>query len=450
MSLFKTLQGFGGQTPIWRAAMLLIVAIGAFGLLVDLKNTAKFGQYDLRNRVVGARVMTLGGNPYTYRWHPGEPTTLLDPFIGPSGTISGCTVTPPVLSIHALFAQLHYRYQKFIWLLVQLALFGGIIGLAMSRAENSETRAAVFLAGLMFFCSMFWRMHVERGQVYVLYAFFAALFISSFKWRTANRGILGGLVLGVLVGLQPQMIVLGVPLLIYRQWNYVLGGIGGLVVCLIIPFFISPTVWPDYVHSMMKYVHVPASPVRATVAPAPIAPAFELPGEVEGIQNLGAFAKFGDADTSLKSTLAYLHIPSSRGLFFSLLAAGTLAWFVNVFRWMKRSVPLDLCLARTLGLVLFISLALPIRRGEYSNVILVPLILMIFATVSNLRIIRAWEWMVILAAWILSAPFPPWVSVGFRGADIGVVALYVVCAWTFFAPWKPVKLTAVAADLAVG
>ncbi len=431
--IFKSLLELGNRKGIWCAALLALFAISAFGLLVDIRNTAKFGEFDLRNRVVGARVMLLGHNPYTERWHPGDPTTLLDPFIGSTGAISGVTVTPTVLFIHALFADLHYRYQKFIWLFIQLLLFAGIVAIAISRAENPETKAAVLLVGVMCSCSTFWRLHVERGQAYVLFSFFAVLYISSFAWRTVHRGAIGGFFLGLLVCLRPQMVVLGLPLLVYRKWSCIVGSVAGIAVGVLMPLAVSHTAWPDYVHAMTRYVQPPASPKVPRIAPPS---SFELPEEVEGIYGLATFAKFGDTDTSLKMTLVELGVPQSPRLFFALLLIGATVWLVTIYRMHKRGIPLDFCTAKSLALVLLIELVLPIKRGEYSNMILAITVLMIFSIRSRMSAIRMWEWGLILLAWLFSAPFPPWMSVGYRSVVAELIGPCAILFWAWFTPWR--------------
>jgi hypothetical protein len=51
-----------------------LLAIGLFGflalygLVVDLRNVSAGGSIDLRNRVVGARLLAAQKNPYFYQW----------------------------------------------------------------------------------------------------------------------------------------------------------------------------------------------------------------------------------------------------------------------------------------------------------------------------------------------------------------------------------------------
>jgi hypothetical protein len=437
-TLFRVLLGLGHPQTVWHACLVALAGIAALGVLMDLSNTAKFGQIDLRNRVVGARVMMLGENPYTFLWQPGDSDTLLDPYpVLQRRARSATTVSPTVLSVHALFAGLPYRYQKSIWLIVQLALFGGMVWLAMRRALNTETRAVVLLLGLMFSCSTFWRLHVERGQTYVLFAFLAVLYISSFQWRSAQRSVVGGFILGLLVCLRPHMVLLGVPLLLYRRWTGILGAIAGVGIGLLLPTLISRAVWPEYVESMVTYIpDVPGQndPRR------PLAAIADMPAEVEGSANLGAYSAFNVVDTTVRGAARlYLsrYVSASFPLLSGLLLVGTIAWFLNVFRLMRRGVPIDYSSAMTVGLVLFAETMLPMIRIEYSNMILLPIILMVVAIRSQLSTMRTWEWALIAAAWLFSAPFPPWVSAGYRGSGLAMISQCAILLWVACVSWRP-------------
>jgi len=447
---FLTQAGVRNHQRMVRAGLLIIVLIALLGGAVDILNTVNFGQIDLRNRVVGARVMLLDQNPYNYLWHPGESDKLLDPYPFSQNRLrSAVTVTPTVLAIQAVIADLPYTQQKFIWLFVQMALLGGLIWLAMRRAENPETRAMVLLLGIMFSCSTFWRLHVERGQAYVLFVFFAVLYIASFAWKSARRDPWGGFILGLLVCLRPQMIFLGWPLLVYRKWHMVLGAVAGIGIGLLVPTLISKTIWPDYVHAMGTYIPAPLSANAPATVPRTVQPVkIDLPNVIEGSSNLNTYAQFGMMDTTVKGAVRfYFHSPTSSLLLLGLILAGTVAWFIYVFRLRRRGVPLDYCSVMTLGLVLFVETLLPITRIAYSNVTIIAISLLLVAIRSRLATMQTWEWVLLLTAWIFSAPFPPWMSAGFRGVALGMVSQCVIMLWAMLAPWPPLPANTRSTDL---
>ena len=63
------------------AVALLILALVVSGhmIVVDLRNTLRYGGTDMRGHVVGARLLARGLDPYYYLWTPGDPQQLLDP-----------------------------------------------------------------------------------------------------------------------------------------------------------------------------------------------------------------------------------------------------------------------------------------------------------------------------------------------------------------------------------
>src|SRR4051812_29145166 len=58
------------------AVALLLTLLAAGQTLLDV---TCYSGVDFRNRVVGARVLLRGENPYTFRWQPGMPEELFDP-----------------------------------------------------------------------------------------------------------------------------------------------------------------------------------------------------------------------------------------------------------------------------------------------------------------------------------------------------------------------------------
>lgn len=109
--------------------LLAALLITAIGLLVDLRNTFFYIGTDLRNRVVGARLVIEGIDPYFFKWTPGLSDRLYDPLDDPSQLLSKVSVPPTVLALHSIIARLPYMQQKVLWLIVQWASLVGIISI---------------------------------------------------------------------------------------------------------------------------------------------------------------------------------------------------------------------------------------------------------------------------------------------------------------------------------
>ena len=139
------------QTKIINLSVIVVLSIIATGFALDLHNTLTFPGSDLRSRVVGARLMLEGIDPYIFKWHPGLSERFYDPLDIPSVLVSRLSVPPTVLTLHAPIAQLSYLQQKIIWLLVQWA---ALIGTVWIFVKNSLSRDKTYLMlGISFFLS---------------------------------------------------------------------------------------------------------------------------------------------------------------------------------------------------------------------------------------------------------------------------------------------------------
>jgi len=408
----------------WRAMLAVLAVVSILGVYVDFLNTARHGQVDLRTRVVGARTMVLGENPYTFRWHADQPTTLLDRPQGLGDKWSRVTSTPTILYIHSWYASIHYRYQKYIWLFVQLFLYVGIGWIAFSRASNTFSKTAVVFAALMFSCSVFWRLHVERGQNYILFSFCSALFIWTLSKGTPIREFFSGTLLGVLVCFRPQYVLLGLPLLIYWKPRAIFGAIVGAILAAGTPILVHRSAWSEYYESMANYA-------KERSAPGPQEPKIdlqpELPAEIEGMRNLLSMAELPGSDTTLKAMLRRLEIGPV--VFLAICPIAAAGWCFYIFRMKTGNVPLDFCTAKTLAMVLFVELALPSPRMPYSNVILLAIVAMIFATRMEDIAIRFWELSSLIFAWAFSIGFHGFFSAMFFSQS-------AILLWALFVPFQ--------------
>ena len=143
---------FSKKHKIINFLLLAAVVITIIGLIVDLKNTLGYPGSDLRNRVVGARLMLEGIDPYFFKWKPSLPETFYDPLAIPSEILSKLSVPPTVLVIHSFIAGFSYLQQKVIWLVVQwIALLTTIF--LFLKSSNNQFRANLVLA-VSFFLSI--------------------------------------------------------------------------------------------------------------------------------------------------------------------------------------------------------------------------------------------------------------------------------------------------------
>lgn len=125
------------------------IIISTVGFIVDVRSTFTYPGTDLRNRVVGTRLMLENIDPYIFKWQPGLSEKFYDPLDVPTGLVSKLSVPPTVLTLHAAIAKLPYIQQEVIWLLVQWTALVGTV-LIFLKTCHSRHKAHLIL-GISFF-----------------------------------------------------------------------------------------------------------------------------------------------------------------------------------------------------------------------------------------------------------------------------------------------------------
>lgn len=252
-----------------RTLLRAALAIGAFVALWSYRDINTYAGVDLRNRVVGARVMLAGYDPYTFVWESGMPEEWLDPVYDPKA--HRLTITPPMLLVYAPLAPLPYSTIRFLSLLAEwTALIASLALLARSLSE--QRYRAIFLVGATLFviATDVWRLHVERGQIYVfqLLALSVAIYCSRVG---AVDSLAAGAALGVLGLMRPNLLVMAPGLLLMRQWR-AFGSLTGTVgIGLTIAFLMLPTSsWPSYLDVGEQYYRVLQNPDAVSDRPRPV------------------------------------------------------------------------------------------------------------------------------------------------------------------------------------
>lgn len=176
----------------------------------DVQN---YGGTDLRVRIVGARALVRGVNPYTIQQTEDLDPALRDP--DQSG-LSRCTYPPTLLWFYAPLSSLKYPTQRVIWALLEWCAFLASVVVLSACIEFRKTRFWFLVAGIgLFGSSFFWRLHVERGQYYV----FVVLLISIglLLLVKTQQTVAAGIFWGIAICLRPTVGLLVVPWLMGTQ-----------------------------------------------------------------------------------------------------------------------------------------------------------------------------------------------------------------------------------------
>jgi len=246
-----------------RITLIASILVAVAGFLTDFNNTRKYGGIDLRDRVVGARVASeLNRDPYFFKWTSDLSDRFLDPLDNRAIPLyTRLTVTPAVLSLHSLFSEIPYKAQRYFWFFIQwVSLLGSIYLLAKILSDNSDNRALIWILGLLGISgSMFWRLHSERGQIYILYIFlfsFSFYLYDKYQKKNNNRRfnslfVASALIFGYLISLRPTFIFAIIPFLIYKKFKFASIIIAGMAASVLISSLLSPApLWKSYSRSI--------------------------------------------------------------------------------------------------------------------------------------------------------------------------------------------------------
>ena len=232
--------------------------------------------------------------------------------------------------------------------------------------------------------SFYWRLHVERGQIYILYIFLISLAYWIYQRKIKYNDLLSGMVIGYAIILRPPIIMLNIPMLIYKKWKFLLGNIFGVIIgfsssLLLVPF----STWIKYYSAMQKHGILHTGIVETANGRYP----FE---NIEGIINLWTVPNIPIFDSSLQGLFNNLFgiIIGSQILLISLSFIILLCFFII---YKLRISHLDINMLFLLGtiLVFICEFFIPAARYSYNNVIwLVILSLIIINSEEILSLLK--------------------------------------------------------------
>ena len=190
--------------------LLLLLSLAACLINVghSWRDAQRYGGTDLRARVVGARALMRGINPYTLKNSGTLDVELQDP---DQTILNRCTYPPTLLLFYAPIANLDYGLQRAIWMVLEWAALALAVTF-LSLTLRSRRVRFWFIIGTVGLIggSHFWRLHVERGQYYV----FVLLLLSLGMYFTLHRRspVIAGIFFGLAACLRPPAVLLIVPL----------------------------------------------------------------------------------------------------------------------------------------------------------------------------------------------------------------------------------------------
>jgi hypothetical protein len=267
-----------------RSRNILIYSIYLLAFVISLQNDIYVYRHstsiDLLYRVVGSRLMEDGKSPYHDKWQAGQPTAAryYHPIPRYGQNINGVTVTPSILWLNTVFADMDFCRASYWWFGIQVAaLF--LCGLLLLISMGSFSQKLVALAGfiLFFAFSRNFYLHLHSSQVYVLFALvFCAVYLL-LKSKLHNKYFIIGIVLSVAVWLKPFFIFAFIPFLLQKNRSFLKGSmITAAILVLQVLAFDQVKYWKEYGSAMPQYandIHIRNEPYYLQIVP----PSFGVP-----------------------------------------------------------------------------------------------------------------------------------------------------------------------------
>ncbi|MBI3831314.1 MAG: DUF2029 domain-containing protein [Planctomycetes bacterium] len=371
MATLYRLRAWGLWLAVAAAVVVLVHALG-----VSWNDVNQDGGLDLRAKVVAARQVMAGYDPYFYRTGPTTPELWLDP-MATSGH-ARVTMTPAGIALYMPFAGLPYRTQRQIWFALEWAALLGAIALLAFTMRSARGRAIFLAVALLLFAGgYFWRVHVERGQYYS----FVLLLLAAGAWLATRRPAwrwTAGLLWGSAIALRPTFLVLPALLFVmHRRKEAVAAGIGLVLAIVVTLPATGTTIWEDYFLAMR--VHE-----RGHTHPYWPGDSYELKTVVEGM-DMRQLIEDRSKDVALLNILSWdtdLAFITDRRESLGLFCRGlALAWSLTFLAYLQfRARPLQrmqYALAAGSILVLGIDYLVPSRWGYTDVLFLLPMALLL-------------------------------------------------------------------------
>lgn len=226
----------------------------------DLRITKQFAGADLRNRIVGARLIERGESPYFFKWQAAHPEVLLDPYDDPQLFVSRVTASPGMLYMLVPLGGMSYVHVRYVWWVLQYVLVGLLLWAMWRWAVPYEDSWVGGVVGVLLFMTFAaaWKMNIDRGQNALLYIPFLLAAAGLLQTPLKRYGqVLAGVVLAMLVWTRPTFLVLALPVLCARKWGMALGAGVGLVLLGSITLLSAKHTgyWKDFVRAAEHWAY---------------------------------------------------------------------------------------------------------------------------------------------------------------------------------------------------
>ncbi|MCK5050856.1 MAG: DUF2029 domain-containing protein [Candidatus Cloacimonetes bacterium] len=364
--------------------LIYSVLMSAICISFDTVNTLKYGALDLRNRVVGVRVLSDGEDPYFFKWDQNTPEEIVDARDFYSNfPMSRLTVPPTVLLLHLPFASIPYKTQQILWAFIQWLLLLLSIILLSNTTYSIIKKKIIWIMGLLIIASsFFWRLHIDKGQIYILFVFL--IILSYWLVKKKDNYILSGFILGLTASFRPPVILMGIPFLINKKWKFIFSGLAGILISFVSSLVIAPlSIWKSYFNSMEFHEKFHLLIIRPTYR-------FFNKSVVDGIKNAIFSANLQIEDSSIQDMIRiFFHIKVKAIILELSFIVCILILIIFLWRRIVKTKSNELLFYIGIIFIIISSFFLPAARLSYMNIYwLFPLSLIVIKTNDIKKILK--------------------------------------------------------------
>jgi len=206
--------------------LAVFVPVLIFCAIRDSGIQGQFYGQDLRNRVVGARLIKDGRSPYFYKWQAGDGMRYYDPDNNPGpwgekARLSTITASPFFHHLMAPIADLPEMTIYRIWLILEYLILIGMTAWFFVYARTMVQKAMVLAASGLFLFTVAWYDHIVMAQYYLIIPFLAMIFYGSIRHEKSYfAAFVAGTAAISLVLIRPNGILIFLPfLLLHRRFS---------------------------------------------------------------------------------------------------------------------------------------------------------------------------------------------------------------------------------------
>ena len=380
------------KSRLWRPDNPAKGAILAITLFLFLLSVIKSGYYtiayggtDLRSISIASKMLDSGSTAYFYRWSPGQPEKYIDPNVPRTSVSNAVTVAPGSLYFLSLFSSLPYLALRITWTVVQYILVLYILCFFyFQKSDSPDRRRVIAVVGVLFFlCTPIWFLNIERGQIYVVFAFLFTLIYQLYGSSTSWKNFLAGVVIALAIYCRPNFAVLLIPMLVARNWNVLTGWLSATLV-LAIHAYRNQGLWKGYFSVVNEFANI-----RRTQAPVDHIQ-YSYPPIIEGVKNLTKYkSDFVCGGIDSLSVLINHLIGPQRIYFYICLLLLVMATLVFIFK--KQLVRADAADTLLFGFLLYVvaECIMPTSRSAYNLILWIfpVLLFMQRPRLSNLMLV---------------------------------------------------------------